>query len=151
MLRNWLIAGAVVAGVALALGVAVQLAERPESYRDAVREALDQRQIIYTDLEVREVCLPDPHCIIGDGTRTFVTVLVQGGAVSAGQLTCYDRRGDCYLDLAGLGIRRAPLRDLRSVGWMPKQVVREVARIVGLLRGTVRRDQSLFASDLSFG
>jgi hypothetical protein len=38
-----------------------------------------------------------------------------------------------------LGIQHAPLRDLRGVRWMPRQVVREIARIVGWLRATVRR------------
>jgi hypothetical protein len=33
----------------------------------------------------------------------------------------------------------ALLHDLRGVRWMPKQVVREIARIVGWLRAAVRR------------
>jgi hypothetical protein len=57
--------------------------------------------------------------------------VVHGGAARRSQLTCYDRRGDCYLDLPALGIQRMPLRDLRGVRWMPKLVVREIARIVG--------------------
>ena len=59
---------------------------RPDTYRDAVREALDQRHIAYTGLEVREICLPDPHCIIiGDGTHTYAAVVVHGNIASAGQ------------------------------------------------------------------
>jgi hypothetical protein len=89
MLRNWLLSGAVVAGVALALGVAIQLAERPRSYRDAVSEALDQRQIAYTGLEVREICLPDPGCIIGDGTRAVPPALVKSPATTGAAIATW--------------------------------------------------------------
>lgn len=67
-------------------------------------------------------------------------VVVHGSISSAGQITCYDQRGDCYLDLPAQGIRRAPLRDLRGVRWMPKQVAREVARITEWMRAAVGRD-----------
>jgi hypothetical protein len=140
MIRNWLIFGFGVVGAALALTGVYAWALRPDTYHNAVREALDQRHIAYTGLEVREICLPDPQCIInGDGTRTFAAVVVYGNAASAGQITCYDRRGDCYLDLPALGIQRAPLRDLRGVRWMPRQVVRDIARIAGWLRAAVQR------------
>jgi hypothetical protein len=139
MLRRWLIMGFGVGSLAVALIGVYAWAVRPDSYQDAVIEALDQRHTAYTGLEVREICLPDPHCIIGDGTRTFAAVVVHGNTTSSGQITCYDQRVDCYLDLSSLGIQRAPLRDLRGVRWMPKQVVREVARFVGWLRAMVRR------------
>jgi hypothetical protein len=51
-------------------------ATRPATYHDAILEVLDQQHIAYTGLDVREICLPDPHCIIGDGTRTFSTVVI---------------------------------------------------------------------------
>ena len=140
MIRHWLAFGISAVGAALALAGVYAWAVCPATYHDAVREALDQRHIAYTALEVREICLPDPQCIIGDGTHTFAAVVVHGNTASAGQITCYDRRGDCYLDLTALGIHRAPLRDLRGVRWMPKQVVREIARIVGRLRAAVRRN-----------
>jgi hypothetical protein len=124
MLQHWLISGAAVAAIALTLGIGVQWAARPESYHDAVREALDQRHIAYTGLEVREICLPDPSCVIRDGTRTFAAVMIHSGTASTGQISCYDRRGDCYLDLLELGIRRAPLNDLRGVRMLPKPLAR---------------------------
>jgi hypothetical protein len=139
MLRRWLVMGFGVTSLAVVLTGGYAWALRPDTYHDAVRVALDQRQIAYTGLEVREICLPDPGCIIGDGTRTFVAVVLHGSAASAGQITCYDRRGDCYVDLPSLDIHRAPLRDLRGVRWMPKQVVREIARIAGWLRAAIRR------------
>lgn len=139
MLRRWLIIGFGVGSLAVALIGVYAWAVRPDSYHNAVTEALDQRHVAYTRLDVREVCLPNPHCIIGDGTHTFAAVVLHGSAATSGQITCYDQRGDCYLDLPSLDIQRAPLRDLRSVRWMPKQVVREVARIVGWLRAAVRR------------
>ena len=151
MIRYWLAFGISVVGAALALAGGYAWAVRPDTYHAAVREALEQRHVAYIGLEVREICLPDPDCIISDGTRTFATVVVHGSTASSGQITCYDRRGDCYLDLAALGIQRAPLRDLRGVRWMPKQVVREIARIVGWLRAVVRREQSYLGSELSFG
>jgi hypothetical protein len=141
MLRRWLIMGFVGGRLTVALAGMYAWAVRPERYGDAVSEALAQRHIAYTGLEVREICLPDPHCIInGDGTRTYAAVVVRGNTVSAGQITCYDQRGDCYLDVPSQGIQRAPLRDLRGVRWMPKQVVQEIARIVGWLRAAVRRE-----------
>jgi hypothetical protein len=151
MLRRWLIMGFGVGSLAIALTGVYAWAVRPNTYRDAVGEALEQRHVAYTGLEVREICLPDPHCRIGTGTRTFATVLVHGSATRHGQITCHDQRGDCYLDVLSLGIQRAPLRDLRGVRWLPKQVVRELARIVGWLRSAVREDQSSFVSDPSSG
>jgi hypothetical protein len=140
-----------IAGVALALVSGYAWSTRPESYRAAVIELLDQGQVAYTGLEVREICLPDPHCMVGDGTRTYATVVVCGGTASYGQITCYDRRGACYLDIAALDIRRRPLRDLRGVRFLPRQVVREIARIVGWLRAAIEGDQSSFVSELSIG
>ena len=138
MVQRWLIMGLGAACVALALAGGYAWAARPETYHDAVSEALDQRRVAHTGLEVREICLPDPQCIVGDGTRTYAAVVVRGGAASYGLITCYDRRGDCYLDLAALGIHRAPLRDLRSVRFAPRQVVLEIARIVGWLRAAAQ-------------
>jgi hypothetical protein len=133
-----------VGSFAIALTGVYAWALRPNTYRDAVREALDQRNLAYTSLEVHAICLPDPHCIInGDGTRTYVAVVVHGNAASAGQITCYDQRGDCYLDVLSLGIQRAPLRDLRGVRWLPKQVVHEIARMVGWLRAAARVEASV--------
>jgi hypothetical protein len=131
-----------VTSLAVALAGVYARAVRPNTYHDAVSEALDQRHVAYTGLEVREICLPDPHCIIGDGTRTFAAVVVRGGVASSGQITCYDRRGDCYLDLAALGIHRASLRDLRGVRWMPKPVARIWERGAAWLRGRLRPTSS---------
>lgn len=141
MLRRWLVMGFGVTSLAVALTGVYAWAERPDTYHDAVREALDQRHVAYTGLEVREICLPDPTCVIsGDGIRTYAAVVVHGSTSSVGQITCYDQRGDCYLDLPALGIRRAPLRDLRGVRWLPRQVAREVGRIAEWLRAAVRRE-----------
>ena len=63
-------------------------------------EVLAQRQVAYTGVEVREICLPDPSCFIHDSTRTYHAVMVYRDTVSYGRVTCYDQRGDCYLDLA---------------------------------------------------
>jgi hypothetical protein len=138
MLRRWLILGFGIVGAALALTGVYAWAERPDSYRDAVREALDRRNIAYTALEMRTICLPDPACIIGDGTRTFVAVMVHGSAASAGQITCYDRRGDCYLDLPSLDIQHAPLRDLRGVRLLPKPLAYVWERGAAWMRGWLR-------------
>ena len=139
MLRRWLIMGVAATGISLGLAGGYAWAARPETYRDAVVEALDQRHVAYSGLEVREVCLPDPQCIVGDGTPTYAAVLVRGGSASYGLITCYDRHSDCYLDLVALGIHRVPLRDLRGIRFAPRQVVREIAQIVGWLRAAVRR------------
>jgi hypothetical protein len=137
MLRHWLALGFAIAGVAVALAGAYQLTTRPATYREAVIEALKGRQVAYLDVEVHEVCLPDPTCVITDPTRTFATVVVRRDRASYGRITCYDRSGDCYLDLAPMGIWRAPLRDLRGVRLLPKPLVRVTEQVV-----TIRRIQS---------
>ena len=136
MLRNWLIFGFGVAGAALALTGAYAWELRPDTYQDAVREVLDQQHIAYTELEVREICVPDPSCLINsDGTRTFAAVVVHGSAAKAGQITCYDRHGDCYLELPSLGIRRMPLRDRRGVRLLPKPLAHVWERGAAWVRG----------------
>jgi hypothetical protein len=147
MLRSWLALGVGVGVVAVMLATAYEVAASPATYRQAVSEVLAQRQVAYTDLDVHEICLPDPHCFIGDSTRTFSTVVigrvtVYGAEVYHGQLTCYDRRGDCYLDLPALGIVREPLRDLRGVRVLPKPLVRLTEHILAHIRALVRRAQS---------
>jgi hypothetical protein len=141
MLRHWLALGFAIAGVAVALAGAYQWTTRPATYREAVIEALEGRQVAYPDVEVHEVCLPDPTCVITDPTRTFATVVVRRDRASYGRITCYDRCGDCYLDLAPMGIWRAPLRDLRGVPLLPKPLVRVTEQIVARMRATIRRVQ----------
>ena len=151
MLRRWLIMGFAATGLSLALAGGYTWAARPETYHDGVIEALDQRRVTYSGLEVREVCLPDPRCLVSDGARTYAAVLVHGGAASYGLITCYDRRGDCYLDVATLDIHRMPLRDPRGVRFAPRQVVREIARIAGWLRAVAKHGRSSFVSGLPSG
>jgi hypothetical protein len=123
----------------LALAGGYAWAARPDTYRDAVVESLNQRHVVYAALEVREICLPDPQCIIGDGARTYAAVVVHGRGASYGLIACYDRRGDCYLDIASLGIWRAPLRDLRGVRFLPKSLARLLERAAAWLRGSAGR------------
>jgi len=141
MLRHWLALGFAIAGVAVALAGAYHWTPGPATYREAVIEALEGRQVAYTDVEVHEVCLPDPNCVITDPMRTFGTVVVRRDRASYGRICCYDRRGDCYLDLASLGIWRAPLRDLRGVRLLPKPLARVAEQIVARMRATIRRVQ----------
>ena len=63
MLRRWLIMGFGVTSLAVALAGVYAWAVRPESYHDAVGEALDQRQIAYTRLEVREMTTHNPSLL----------------------------------------------------------------------------------------
>jgi hypothetical protein len=141
MLRSWLALGlgVVVATVTLAAGY--QVAASPTTYDQAVTEVLVQRQIAYIDLDIRQICVPDPTCIIGDSTRTYHAVMVYHDTVSYGRVTCYDQRGDCYLDLATLGIVREPLRDLRGVRMLPKPLVRVAEYILAHMRAMIRRSQ----------
>ena len=141
MLRHWLALGFAIAGVAVALAGAYHWTPGPATYREAVIEALEGRQVAYTDVEVHEVCLPDPNCVITDPMRTFGTVVVRRDSASYGRISCDDRRGDCYLDLASLGIWRAPLRDLRGVRLLPKPLARVAEQIVARMRATIRRVQ----------
>jgi hypothetical protein len=134
MLRQWLIAGFGIAAAAVVLVGGYEWMVRPATYRDAVTEALAQRGVAYSDVQVREICLPDPSCVITDPTRNFEAVVVRRDSASYGQITCYDRRGDCYLDLPTLGIFRVPLRDLHGVRILPKSVARIVEQIAALLR-----------------
>jgi hypothetical protein len=139
MLRSWLALGLAVVVAAVTLAAGYHVAASPATYREAVIEVLAQRKIAYIDLDIREICVPDPTCIIRDSTRTYHAVMVYRDTVSYGRVTCYDQRGDCYLDLASLGIAQAPLRDLRGVRVLPKQLVRVAERILAHMRALVRR------------
>jgi hypothetical protein len=127
--------------IAAAITVGYHLTTRPATYRDAVIEVLGQRDVTYTGLELREACLPDPGCVITAGRHTFATVVMRGGRASYGQITCYDRRGDCYLDLATLGVVRAPLRDLRGVRLLRRPLAQVAELIAARVRMAVRRAQ----------
>ena len=126
---------------AVTLAVGYEFATRSATYGEAVTEVLAERQIAYTDLDVREICLPDPSCIIRDGTRTYHAVMVYHDTVSYGRVTCYDQRGDCYLDLVALGIVRAPLHDLRGVRVLPKPLMHVTYYILAYIRALARRVQ----------
>ena len=104
------------AGISLTLAGGYAWAARPETYRDAVVEALDQRGVAYSGLEVREVCRPDPNCIID--LRTFATVVVYGdsasyGRVCGGSVADFSRGGRC---IRLRPPRRAGRRHVESVG-----------------------------------
>jgi hypothetical protein len=139
MLRSWLALALGVGLVAVILASSYAWSDRPETYRDAVIQTLDGRGVAYTGLEIYEVCRPDPNCIAD--LRTFPTVVYRDTA-SYGQVTCYDRGGDCYLDIASLGIWRAQLPDLRGVRLLPKPLVRLTEHILAYARALVRRAQS---------
>jgi hypothetical protein len=141
MLRRSLILGGAAGVAAVTLAAGYQVAASPATYDQAVTEVLVQRQIAYIDLDVREICVPDPTCIIRDSTRTYHAVIVYHDTVSHGRVTCYDQRGDCYLDLATLGIVREPLRDLRGVRVLPKPLVRVAEHILAHMRALGRRVQ----------
>jgi hypothetical protein len=113
---------------------------RPATYREAVIEVLAQREITYTDLDIREHCLSHPH-YLSSCIRTYHAVIVYRDTLSSGRATCYDQHGDCYLDLATLGIVRAPLRDLRGVRMLPKLLVRVAEHILVHMRALARRIQ----------
>jgi hypothetical protein len=142
MLRNWLALGCGVAVAAVTLAAGYTCIARPATYRQAVTEALAQRQVAYIDLDVRERCLPDPSCIVRDSTRTYQAVMLYRDTVSYGRVICYDQRGDCYLDLATLGIVRAPLRDLRGVRLLPKPLMQVAEHILAHLRALGEHVQS---------
>jgi hypothetical protein len=90
MLRNWLALGVGVVVAALTLAAGYQVAASPTTYREAVSEVLIQRQVAYTNLDVHEICLPDPNWIIRDSTRTYHAVMVDHNIASYGRVTCYD-------------------------------------------------------------
>jgi len=106
-----------------------------------VTEMLAQRQIAYTGLEIREICLPDPSCIVRDSTRTHLAVVVYRDTVSYDRATCYDQRGDCYLDLPTFEILSAQLRALRGQRLLPKPLVQAAEHILAYMRALVRRVQ----------
>jgi len=125
--------------VAVTIAAGYQLATRPATYREAVAEGLAQHEIVYTRLEIYEICLPDPSCILGDSSRTYQAVTVYRDTVSPGRVTCYDQRGDCYLDLVTLGIVRVPLHDLRGVRMLPKPLMRVAEHILAHVRALAPR------------
>jgi len=120
----------------------VQWTPRPATYRAAVLELLAQREVAYATVQVREDCWPAQQCSVTAATTTAATVLVwhdHARAASYGQISCYDRRGDCYLDVAALRIVRAPLRDLRGVRLLPQPLARVVEERMTWVRVLNRR------------
>jgi len=71
-----------------------QWTTRPATYREAVIAVRAQREIISTDLDVREHCLSHPH-YLSRCIRTYHAVMVYRETVSYGRVTCYDQHGDC--------------------------------------------------------
>jgi hypothetical protein len=142
MLRRWLAVGLGVAAAAVVLVGGVQWTTRPATYRAAVIELLEQREVAYAAVQVREDCWPAQSCFVTEATTTAATVLVwrdHARDASYGQISCYDRRGDCYLDVVALGIVRAPLRDLRGVRLLPKPLARVVEDSMTWVRVMSRR------------
>jgi hypothetical protein len=142
MIRRWLAVGLGVAGAAVVLVGGLQWTTRPATYRAAVIELLGQREVAYAAVQVREDCWPAQSCFVTAATQTVATVVVwrdHARDASYGQISCYARRGDCYLDLAALGIVRAPLRDLRGVRLLPKPLARVVEDIMTWVRVLSRR------------
>jgi hypothetical protein len=133
MLRNWVAVGLGVVVAAVTFVGGYQWKTCPATYREAVIEVLAHREITYTDLDIREQCVSHPHyrssCI-----RTYHAVRVYRDTLSSGWVTCHEQRGDCYLDLATLGIVREPLRDLRGVRMLPKPLVRVAEYILAHMR-----------------
>ena len=145
MLRNGLALGLGVVVAAVTLMGGYQWAIRPATYREAVIEVRAQRQIISTDLDVREHCVSHPH-YLSSCVRTYHAVLVYRDRRSYGRVSCYDQRGDCYLDLANLGIVRAPLCDLRGVRMLLQPLVRVAEHILAHIRalsGRIQRSAAL--------
>ena len=129
MLRRWLAVGLGVAGAAAVLVGGGRWTTRPATYRAAVLELLAQREVADATVQVREDCWPAQQCSVTAATTTLARVVMwrdHARAASYGQISCYDRRGDCYLDVAALGIVRAPLRDLRGVRLLPKLLARVI-------------------------
>jgi hypothetical protein len=142
MLRRWLAVGVGVAAAAVVLVGGVQWTTRPATYRAAVLELLEERAVAYTAVQVREDCWPAQQCFVTAATHTVATVLVwrdHARAASYGQIRCYDRRGECCLDLAALGLVRARLRDQRGVRLLPKPLARVVEDILTWVRMLSRR------------
>jgi hypothetical protein len=125
------------AGAAAVLIGGQQWTTRPATYRAAVLELLTQREVTYATVQVREDCWPAQSCYVTEATTTVATVRVwrdHASYASYGQIRCYDRRGDCYLDVAALDIVRAPLRDLRGVRLLPKPLARVVEDMMTWVR-----------------
>ena len=142
MLRRWLAVGLGVVGAAAVLVGGVQWTPRPATYRAAVLELLEQREVRYSTVLVREDCWPAQQCSVTAATTTLARVVVwraHARDVSYGQISCYDRRGDCYLDVAALDIVRAPLRDLRGVRLLPKLLARVIEASMTWVRGLSQR------------
>ena len=91
---------------------------------------LAQRQVAYTDLDVHEICLPDPSCVVRDSTQTYHAVMVYCDIVSYGQVTCYDQRG-LTQELMNARVWPAALEDART---NERHGFADLARLCAFLR-----------------
>ncbi len=135
MLRRWLALGLGMAGTAIAIAGGLGWTMRPATYRDAVVAELNQLRIAHAEVELRAICVPDPACIITTSTKAFAVIVIHRDRASYGRVTCYDRGGDCYLDLLNLGIRNVALRDVRGVRVLPKRLAQLAEHIAARVRG----------------
>jgi hypothetical protein len=87
---------------------------RPHTYRAAIMMALDERAIIYRDIQVHDACQTNPS----DCSGSWVAVTTATDPVS-GQITCQRYHEDCTLSLTMLDIHHIPLPALaQDVPWL---------------------------------
>lgn len=117
----WIAAGL---GATLAISLLLdgqQIVGRPRTYQAAVMQALDQRHIPYTHVQISDSCPPAAQCW-GESRAdapAHAEVLVEATQKATGWVDYRRARRDCLLTLAALDIYAKPLRPLaQEPAWL---------------------------------
>lgn len=137
MRRKWLAAGMAIS--ALLIGIQ-PLLSRPSTYREAVAAALEAHRVAYHDIQVGELCRPDPgFCFAHDYRWSYALVAVYQNRPLYGRIECRDYRADCYLTLPALRLHGEPLPDIAGARRLPRSLEYLVEYLKSWLRARLGR------------
>jgi hypothetical protein len=96
---------AIVASLCGVLLLALGRAAPPRTDREAVMAILDQRAIVYTDVQLHgaESGVPQDHF------ASVAAVVVEAERPAYGKIECLSSAGDCVLWIEALGLHQVPL------------------------------------------
>jgi hypothetical protein len=100
----WISLG-IVASLCSVLLLALGCAAPPRTDREAVMAILDQRGIVYTDVQVHGA---DPS-VPQDHFAYVAAVVVEAEPPAYGKIECLSSAGDCVLWIESLGVYQVPL------------------------------------------
>ena len=132
------------AGVACVAGLligAYRVTVQPHTYREAVMQVLDQRDIPFADVQVSDSCPPSAQCWgqrygswYNADPHYIAEIIVAGVQPGYGQIVCQHPQHGCVLTLADLTLHHVPLRPLAQDLPCPEALKRPMQAMDAWLR-----------------